>query len=92
MQADKSKIIRLLKTVKGQIEGLIKMVEDDRYCIDISTQVLASQSLLKRVNLEILKAHFSHCVKKSFESGSEKEKDEKLEEMTNILEKLLKNS
>lgn len=92
MQADKSKVIRLLKTVKGQIEGLIKMVEDDRYCIDISTQVLASQSLLKRVNLEILKAHFSHCVKKSFESGSEKEKDEKLEEMTNILEKLLKNS
>lgn len=92
MQADKSKIIRLLKTIKGQIEGLIKMVEDDRYCIDISTQVLASQSLLKRVNLEILKAHFSHCVKKSFESGSEKEKDEKLEEMTNILEKLLKNS
>ena len=92
MQADKSKIIRLLKTVKGQIEGLIKMVEDDRYCIDISTQVLASQSLLKRVNLQILKAHFSHCVKKSFESGSEKEKDEKLEEMTNMLEKLLKNS
>ena len=92
MQADKSKIIRLLKTVKGQIEGLIKMVEDDRYCIDISTQVLASQSLLKRVNLEILKAHFSHCVKKSFESCYEKEKDEKLEEMTNILEKLLKNS
>ncbi len=92
MQADKSKVVRLLKTVKGQIEGLIKMVEDDRYCIDISTQVLASQSLLKRVNLEILKAHFSHCVKKSFESGSEKEKDEKLEEMTNILEKLLKNS
>ena len=92
MQADKSKVVRLLKTVKGQIEGLIKMVEDDRYCIDISTQVLASQSLLKRVILEILKAHFSHCVKKSFESGSEKEKDEKLEEMTNILEKLLKNS
>lgn len=92
MQADKTKIIRLLKTVKGQIEGLIKMVEEDRYCIDISTQVLASQSLLKRVNLEILKAHFSHCVKKSFESGSEKEKNEKLEEMTTILEKLLKNS
>ncbi len=92
MQADKTKVIRLLKTVKGQIEGLIKMVEDDRYCIDISTQVLASQSLLKRVNLEILKAHFSHCVKKSFESGSDKEKNEKLEEMTTILEKLLKNS
>ncbi len=92
MQADKTKVVRLLKTVKGQIEGLIKMVEEDRYCIDISTQVLASQSLLKRVNLEILKAHFSHCVKKSFESGSDKEKNEKLEEMTTILEKLLKNS
>ena len=54
MQTDKTKIIRLLKTVKGQIDGLIKMIEEDRYCIDISTQILASQSILKKINLEIL--------------------------------------
>lgn len=66
------------------------MVEDDRYCVDISTQVLASQSLLKKINLEILKAHFSTCVKNSFESGSKKDKEVKIEEMNMVLEKLLK--
>lgn len=90
MQADKTKVLRLLKTVRGQIDGLIKMVEDDRYCIDISTQVLASQSLLKRINLEILKAHFAHCVKKSFESASESDKEEKISEMVGVLDKILK--
>lgn len=90
MQADKTKVLRLLKTVRGQIDGLIKMVEDDRYCIDISTQVLASQSLLKRINLEILKAHFAHCVKKSFESASEVDKEEKISEMVGVLDKILK--
>lgn len=90
MQADKAKVTRLLKTVRGQIDGLIKMVEEDRYCIDISTQVLASQSLLKRINLEILKAHFANCVKHSFESGSEVDKDAKISEMVGVLDKLLK--
>ncbi len=90
MQADKTKVIRLLKTVKGQIDGLIKMVEEDRYCIDISTQVLASQSLLKRINLEILKAHFTHCVKNSLESGSELDKEAKISEMVGVLDKILK--
>lgn len=47
MKADKVKTIRKLKTVSGQIDGLIKMIEDDRYCIDISNQVMASISILK---------------------------------------------
>lgn len=90
MQADKTKIVRLLKTVRGQIDGLLKMVEDDRYCIDISTQVLASQSLLKRINLEILKAHFAHCIKNSLESGSKSDKEEKISEIVSVLDKILK--
>ncbi|NLN04669.1 MAG: metal-sensing transcriptional repressor, partial [Clostridiaceae bacterium] len=52
MQADKEKVYRLLKTARGQIDGLIKMVEEDRYCIDISTQLLATQAILRRVNKE----------------------------------------
>lgn len=90
MQADKTKIVRLLKTVRGQIDGILKMVEDDRYCIDISTQVLASQSLLKRINLEILKAHFTHCIKNSLETGSKADKEEKISEMVGVLDKILK--
>ncbi|WP_434475040.1 metal-sensing transcriptional repressor, partial [Limnospira sp. Paracas R14] len=49
MQADKSKILRKLKTARGQMEGLLKMVEEDRYCIDISNQLMATQAILKRV-------------------------------------------
>ena len=50
MQADKDKTIRKLKTVGGQIDGLIKMVENDRYCIDVSNQLMASISILKNIN------------------------------------------
>ena len=48
---EEKKVIRLLKTAKGQIDGLLKMIEDDRYCVDISTQIIATISILKKVNL-----------------------------------------
>ena len=56
MMADRERTLRLLKTARGQIDGIIKMVEDDRYCIDISTQLMATQSLIGRVNADVLKA------------------------------------
>ena len=48
MTANKDKALKLLKTVRGQIDGLIKMCEEERYCIEISNQILASQSILKK--------------------------------------------
>ena len=90
MHADKEKITRLLKTVRGQIDGLIKMVEDDRYCIDISTQILASQSILRKVNVEILKGHFTHCIKQAIENGDKDNADKKTTELVVLLDKLLK--
>ena len=57
MMADKSKILRLLKTARGQMDGILKMVEEDRYCIDVSQQVMATGAILSRVNREILEAH-----------------------------------
>ena len=63
MMADQKQILRLLKTARGQLDGIIDMVEENRYCIDISTQVIAAEALLKRVNREILTAHLEHCVK-----------------------------
>ena len=62
MQADKDKTLRKLKTVRGQLDGLIKMVEDDRYCIDISNQIMGSISILKNINSDVLSSHLEHCV------------------------------
>lgn len=90
MHADKEKITRLLKTVRGQIDGLIKMVEEDRYCIDISTQILASQSILRKVNSEVLKGHFTHCIKQAIENGDKDNADKKTTELVILLDKLLK--
>ena len=50
MRADKKKISTLLKTARGQLDGILKMVEEDRYCIDISNQLMATQSILKKIN------------------------------------------
>ena len=62
MQADKAKINRLLKTARGQIEGILKMVEEDRYCMDISHQLMATEAILNKANKEILTAHLKSCV------------------------------
>ncbi|MEA4919893.1 MAG: metal-sensing transcriptional repressor [Clostridiaceae bacterium] len=86
MRADKAKVLRLLKTASGQIEGVVKMIEEDRYCLDISNQVMAAESVLKRANREIIKAHMSGCVR---EAKTDAERDEKIEEILKLLEKLM---
>ena len=88
LQADRDKTRRLLKTARGQIDGIMRMVEQDRYCIDISTQLMATESLLARVNADVLKAHIEHCVRTAAESGTPEEKEEKLEEIAHIIDKL----
>ncbi len=96
MQADKKQIIRLLNTARGQIEGIINMVEDNRYCIDISNQILASQAVLTRANKEILQAHIFNCVLNAVNADccvdEEKQKEDlktKLEEISALLNKLM---
>ena len=91
MNEERKKSLQSLKTAKGQIDGIIKMIEEDRYCIDISNQIFAAQSLLKKANLIILENHLSHCVKDACISG---DGDEKINEIMKILDKahnLLKN-
>lgn len=87
MKADKQKIERLLKTARGQLDGIQKMIEENRYCIDISHQLLATQSILKKANKEILKAHMQCCVKDAFENGGS---EEKIEEIIDIIDKMSK--
>lgn len=90
MHADKAKTIRKLKTVSGQIDGLVKMVENDRYCIDISNQIMASISILKNVNKDVLHAHLQHCVYDAIRTNEEENAKEKIKEIESIIEKLNK--
>ncbi len=86
MVRDDAKLIRLLKTAGGQIEGIIKMIEEKKYCIDISNQLLAAQAILSRVNKEVLNAHLHSCVLSSIESG---DATQKVDEIAAVLDKLL---
>ncbi|MDM8301583.1 metal-sensing transcriptional repressor [Collinsella tanakaei] len=90
MMADHDRITRLLKTARGQIDGILRMVDEDRYCIDISTQLMATESLLARINADVLKAHVEGCVRTAMEAGDEAEKDAKLAEVEMVIEKLAK--
>jgi len=87
MKADNKKINRLLKTARGQIDGILTMVEEDRYCIDISNQLLATTAILRKINQEVVKAHLHSCVKDAFIEGNE---EEKIEEIIALLEKMSK--
>lgn len=75
-----------LKTAKGQIDAAINMLEEGRYCVDVSNQIIAAQGLLKKANLLILKQHMYHCVKEAFEGDNG---DEKIEEIIDILSKVI---
>lgn len=87
MQADKKKMIRLLKTARGQMDGILKMMEEDRYCIDISQQLMATEAILNKVNKEILTAHLKNCVANA---EIQEEKEQKIDELVSMLGKILK--
>jgi len=86
MKADHDSVKRRLSLAKGQIEGIMKMVDDDRYCIDISTQLLATIALLKNANRIVLKAHLDSCVRETMgEEGAVK-----IQEIIDIMDKITK--
>ena len=85
MRADHDQVTRLLKTARGQIDGILRMVEEDRYCLEVSSQIMAAQSILKKANRMVLKAHMNSCVRDAVESG---DPEEKLEELAVLLDKL----
>lgn len=85
MKADQKQIVRLLKTARGQIDGILKMVEEDRYCVDISNQIMATDAILRKANKEILRAHMKCCVKDALETGQE---DKKIDELIDMIDKM----
>lgn len=83
MKADKVQITRLLKTARGQIDGILKMVDEDRYCLDISHQLLSVDAVVRRANKEVLRAHLMACMRDAVEQGDVS----KIEELTDFFDK-----
>ena len=88
MTDERKKALKNLKTVRGQIDGIINMIEEGRYCVDVSNQIMAAYSLLKRANLDILEGHLSHCVKESFDN--KENNDEKINEVIQLVNRMIK--
>jgi DNA-binding FrmR family transcriptional regulator len=85
MKADKQAVSLLLRTARGQIDGVLRMVEDDRYCMDIANQILACEAVLRRAHMSVLRAHLEGCVTEAISEG---DAQEKIGEMLDVLEKL----
>ncbi len=85
MKADKAEVSRKIKIARGQLDGILRMIEEDRYCVDISYQLLATQALLRRANQEILQAHIRSCVREALQTDEE---TPKLEEALKLLERM----
>jgi CsoR family transcriptional regulator, copper-sensing transcriptional repressor len=85
-QATKKSSLTRLKRIEGQVRGVARMVEDDRYCIDVLTQLRAVQAALSKVEQEILREHLNHCVAHAFHSGSEKDRLRMVEEVIGVLD------
>lgn len=86
---DKQALSRRLKRIEGQVRGVEKMIEDDRYCIDVLTQISAIQSGMKAVALVLLDDHMAHCVVEAAREGGEAQ-DVKLSEVSDALARLLR--
>ena len=81
----KSKLANRLSRIEGQVRGVARMVEDDRYCIDILTQVQAVRAALARVETELLKDHLDHCIEGAIVSGDAEEQRRKASELIELL-------
>ena len=81
----KSQLARLSR-VEGQVRGVSRMVEEDRYCIDVLTQIRAVRAALHKVEQEILHEHLNNCVAHAFHAGSERDRQIKIEELIEVLD------
>ena len=83
--AAKQSVAARLKRIEGQVRGVIRMVEEDRYCVDVLTQVNAVRAALHKVEEQILRDHVSHCVAGAFVSGDPVEQRHKVEELVDTI-------
>jgi DNA-binding FrmR family transcriptional regulator len=87
MRADREQVLVRLRKVEGQIRGLQAMVEQDRYCLDILTQLSAARAALDKVGMQILDGHARGCLAAAVKSG---DSDQAIDELMQVLERFLK--
>lgn len=87
-RADRAAIERLLKTARGQIDGVLKMMDEGKYCMDVANQVLAAQAVLRKANREILKGHMEGCLASAFAVGDREEQQEKIQEILDLMDSM----
>ena len=80
----KAASLKRLKRIEGQVRGLSRMVEDDRYCIDIVTQITAVRAALRKVEEEVLRDHVAHCVDGAIASGNRAQQRRKIAELMDV--------
>lgn len=78
------KLAARLNRIEGQVRGICRMIEEERYCIDILNQIQAVKAALRRVEEEILKGHAAHCVAHAIESGNAKDQKQKFDELVEL--------
>jgi CsoR family transcriptional regulator, copper-sensing transcriptional repressor len=81
----KAAVLKRLSRIEGQVGGLFRMVEEDRYCIDVITQISAVRAALRRAEEEILRDHVGHCVEHAIASGNKTEQRKKISEIIDVL-------
>ncbi|MGO5148978.1 metal-sensitive transcriptional regulator [Bifidobacterium boum] len=86
---DKENIQKRMHRIEGQVKAIGRMVDDDRYCIDILTQIAAVESALKSVSMLLLDDHLNHCVREAVEQGGQVA-DAKLQEVSEAVSRLVK--
>ena len=81
----KASCAKRLSRIEGQVRGIARMVEEDRYCLDIVTQVSAVRAALRRLEEEVLRDHVAHCVEHAISSGNKADQRRKIEELMEVV-------
>ena len=81
----KTSSLKRLSRIEGQVRGLARMVEEDRYCIDIVTQISAVRAALRRLEEEVLRDHVAHCVEHAIASGDRSDQRQKIAQLMAVL-------
>jgi len=84
---NKGKLLNRLSRIEGQVRGVGRMIEEDRYCIDVLTQIQAARAALSRVETEMLKDHLGHCIESAIVAGDAAEQRQKASELIQLLER-----
>ena len=88
MKADRKVVEPLVKMARGQLDAVIKMMNDDRYCMDIVTQILATEALLRKARQAVVKGHLEGCVHDALDSGTPEKRAESLDEIIRLIDKM----